>query len=158
MIKEKGSCHNNEVYCRCLPNTRRKLNGVVLRSLITQIYPPSEREALLAFVEEATGEIDASQTRTRSATKSPVPEVDAYINLLILVRLIDTNRLEESSRCSQALMNKITSQNRRTIDHIAAKCYFYHSRVAELTNRYNMLTNIHTHVFVIIVFFLDWIQ
>lgn len=106
-----------------------------MRSLITQVYPPAERESLLSFVEEATGEIDSSQARARSATKSPVPEVDAYINLLILVRLIDSNKLEEALRCSQALMTKITSQNRRTIDLIAAKCYFYHSRVAELTNR-----------------------
>ncbi|KAJ8947022.1 hypothetical protein NQ314_008707 [Rhamnusium bicolor] len=95
---------------RCLPNTRRKLNGVVLRSLISQIYPVSEREALLTFVEEASGEIDSTQARARSAAKSPVPEVDTYVNLLILVRLIDTNKLQEAERCSQALMNKITSQ------------------------------------------------
>ncbi|VEN59955.1 unnamed protein product [Callosobruchus maculatus] len=119
---------------RCLPNTRRKLNGVVLRSLITQLYPVSERDQLLCFIEEAT-EIDTSQARARSATKSPLPEVDTYINLLILVRLIDTNKLPEAERCSQALMSKITGQNRRSIDHIAAKCYFYHSRVAELTNK-----------------------
>jgi len=104
--------------------------------LINQLYPPSEREPLLSFVEEAASEIDSSQTRTRSATKSPVPEVDAYIHLLIVVRLIDTNKLEEAARCSQTLMNKITSQNRRTIDLVAAKCYFYHSRVAELTDKY----------------------
>lgn len=120
---------------RCLPNTRRKLNGAVLRSLLNQIYPVSDRDQFLVFIEEATGELDNTQTRARSATKSPVPEVDAYINLLILVRLIDTNKLQEAERCSQSLMNKITSQNRRTIDHIAAKCYFYHSRVAELTNK-----------------------
>lgn len=120
---------------RCLPNTRRKLNGVVLRSLINQIYPVSERDQLISFIEEATGELDNTQTRARSAVKSPVPEVDAYINLLILVRLIDNNKLQEAERCSQSIMNKITSQNRRTIDHIAAKCYFYHSRVAELTNK-----------------------
>lgn len=121
---------------RCLPNTRRKLNGAVLRGLINQLYPAAERDALLTFVEEAAAgsEIDTS-TRARSAIKSPVPEVDAYIHLLILVRLIDTNKLEEAARCSQSLMGKITSQNRRTIDLIAAKCYFYHSRVAELTDK-----------------------
>lgn len=32
-------------------------------------------------------------------------------------------------------MNKITSQNRRSLDLIAAKSYFYHTRVAELTNK-----------------------
>lgn len=121
---------------RGLPNTRRKLNGAVLRGLISQVYPLAERDSLLAFVEEAAAgtEIDTA-TRTRSATKSPVPEVDAYVHLLILVRLLDTNKLDEATRCSQALMTKITSQNRRTIDLIAAKCYFYHSRVAELTDK-----------------------
>ncbi|GJQ66948.1 Rpn3 [Trypoxylus dichotomus] len=121
---------------RCLPNTRRKLNGIVLRGLINQIYLLSEREPLLSFVEEAAGSSDVEQnTRVRSAIKTPVPEVDVYIHLLILVRLIDTQKLDEASRCSQALMNKIINQNRRTLDLIAAKCYFYHSRVAELTNR-----------------------
>lgn len=120
---------------RCLPNTRRKLNGVVLRGLISQIYPVAEREVLLVFVEDAIADVEQpGTTRARSAVKSPVAEVDLYINLLILVRLIDTHKLAEATRCSQALMQKITSQNRRTLDLIAAKCYFYHSRVAELTN------------------------
>ena len=32
-------------------------------------------------------------------------------------------------------MSKIISQNRRSLDLVAAKSYFYHSRVAELTNK-----------------------
>ncbi|CAG9854367.1 unnamed protein product [Phyllotreta striolata] len=120
---------------RCLPNTRRKLNGIVLRSLINQIYPVADRDVLLSFIEESTGELDNTQTKTRPATKSPVAEIDTYINLLCLVHLIDTNKLVEAERCSQILMTKITSQNRRTLDLIAAKCYFYYSRVAELTDK-----------------------
>lgn len=124
---------------RCLPNTRRKLNGIVLRGLINQIYPLAEREAILVFVEEAPSTSESepnSTTRARSAAKTPVSEVDCYINLLILIRLIDNGSMtEEAAKCSQALMNKITNQNRRTLDLIAAKCYFYHTRVAELTNK-----------------------
>lgn len=87
---------------RSLPATRRKLNGVVLRSLVNQLYPQAEREALLAFIEDSAGGSDADTgTRSRSAIKSPVPEVDAYIHLLLLVHLIDTNKLEEAGRCSQ---------------------------------------------------------
>lgn len=118
---------------RSLPSTRRKLNPAVLRGLITQVYPVGERDALFTFVEEATTEIDTS--RVRSAIKSPVPEVDAYIHLLCVVKLLDNNKYEEASNCSQLLMNKVTSQNRRTIDLVAARCYFYHSRCAELTNK-----------------------
>lgn len=118
---------------RTLPSTRRKLNGTVLRGLVTQIYPANERD-LLSYIEEPGAEIDTS--RTRSAVKTPVPEVDVYIHLLIVVRLLDTNKLEEASNCSHLLMNKITSQiYRRTLDLIAAKCYFYHSRCAELTGK-----------------------
>lgn len=122
---------------RGLPATRRKLNGTVLRNLITQIYPVTERDLLLQFVEEPSTSSESTEqtTRVRSAVKTPVSEVDAYIHLLILVRLIDTNKLETAWRCTDNLMTKISTQNRRTLDHIAAKCYFYHSRVAELTNK-----------------------
>lgn len=121
---------------RCLPNTRRKLNGVVLRGLINQIYPISERDGLLQFVEEPGTAADLdSNTRVRSAVKTPLPEVDAYVHLLILLRLIDSNKLDEAQRCCQNLMTKLTNQNRRTLDLIAAKCFFYYSRVAELTNK-----------------------
>ncbi|GLV38918.1 Regulatory particle non-ATPase 3 [Carabus blaptoides fortunei] len=118
---------------RSLPSTRRKLNPAVLRGLINQIYPGGERDGLLSFVEEPTTEIDTA--RIRSAVKSPVAEVDVYMYLLIVVRLLDSGKLEEASNCSQLLMNKITSQNRRSLDLIAAKCYFYHSRCAELTGK-----------------------
>lgn len=32
-------------------------------------------------------------------------------------------------------MDKIVSQNRRSLDIIAAKCYFYYARVYELNNK-----------------------
>lgn len=119
---------------RTLPSTRRKLNGTVLRSLINQIYPANERDSLITFIEEPAAEVDSS--RTRSAAKSPVPEVDVYLHMLIVVRLLDSNKLEEALNCSNQLMTKITSQlYRRTLDLISAKCYFYHSRCAELTGK-----------------------
>ncbi len=33
------------------------------------------------------------------------------------------------------MMDKITCQNRRTLDVIAAKCYFYYARVYELNDK-----------------------
>lgn len=122
---------------RSLPNTRRKTNPGVLRSLANQIYPVgTERNQILVFVEElSAGQSELDVPRARPATKSPIPEVDAYFHLLALVKLLDNQKLEKAMQCSEALMNKIVSQNRRTLDLIAAKSYFYHSRVAELTNK-----------------------
>ncbi|GAB0097266.1 Probable 26S proteasome non-ATPase regulatory subunit 3 [Sergentomyia squamirostris] len=122
---------------RSLPNTRQKTNSLVLRSLSTQLYPAGqERNTVLVFVEEpAPGATEPEVPRARAATKSPIPEVDAYFHLLMLVRLLDSKNLEKAYACSEALMTKIVTQNRRTLDLVAAKAYFYHSRVAELTNK-----------------------
>lgn len=142
---------------RSLPNTRRKLNPNVLRTLAAQLYPiGAEREAILTFLEELpAGSVEPEVVRPRAAVKTPLPEVDAYFHLLALVRLLDAKMLDKASQCgepwkvsgvgpstktfyflsAQQLMSKIMSQNRRSLDLVAAKSYFYHSRVAELTNK-----------------------
>ncbi|EFN82224.1 probable 26S proteasome non-ATPase regulatory subunit 3 [Harpegnathos saltator] len=123
---------------RALPNTRRRLNPVVLRGLVAGFYTKSttERDTLLAWVDEPM-EVDETQStqRFRPFSSTLLPEIDAYIHLLVLIRLIDTRKYSEAVQCSELLVQKIATQNRRTIDLIAAKCYFYHSRAYELTNQ-----------------------
>ncbi|KAF4521089.1 hypothetical protein B566_EDAN010963 [Ephemera danica] len=142
------SVHNKEQrfilrVLRALPNTRRKLNGSVLRRVVTGFYTHSaqERDALLAFVEEGgePGEGTPRMRSTRSSATPLMPEVDTYIHLLVLIRLIDSERNSEAVTCSGLLMQKVVSQNRRTIDLVAAKCYFYHSRAYELTNQLHLI-------------------
>ena len=113
------------------------MNPNVLRALASQLYPAgTERDFILTFIEDLpAGSVEPEILRPRAAIKSPLPEVDAYFHLLVLVRLLDASLLEKASLCSQELMTKITSQNRRSLDLVAAKSYFYHSRVAELTNK-----------------------
>ncbi|XP_034473981.1 probable 26S proteasome non-ATPase regulatory subunit 3 [Drosophila innubila] len=122
---------------RNMPNTRRKLNGVVFRNLAQSIYPVgADREAALALTPEL--EKDATElpdvVKKQVATKAPIAEVDAYYYLLLLVKLIDASDLKRAGTCADALMSKISIQNRRTLDLIGAKSYFYYSRVAELNN------------------------
>lgn len=121
---------------RGLPNTRRKLNPAVMNSLVSQLYPAgAEKDQILVYIEDLpAGTTEPELPRPRTAAKVPIPEVDVYFQLLALVRLLDSKNLEKAAKCSQELMNKIVGQNRRTLDLIAAKCYFYHSRVAELNN------------------------
>lgn len=85
---------------RSLPNTRRKLNANVLRSLVTQLYPSgAEREAIQVFLEDLPG--DSEVVRPRAAVKTPLPEVDAYFHLLALVRLLDAKLLDRASQCGK---------------------------------------------------------
>jgi len=38
-------------------------------------------------------------------------------------------------KLSKRLLTKLVNENRRSLDPIAAKCYFYYSRVYELTDK-----------------------
>lgn len=130
---------------RSLPNTRRKINPFVLKSLATHLYPIGlERDSILVFVDQMppVGASDAGDTpKSRVNIKSPIPEVDAYIHLLVLVQLLDNAAIEQAGQCSETLMKKIVGQNRRTLDLIAAKCYFYHSLVAEKNGNLESIRN-----------------
>lgn len=73
---------------RSLPNTRRKSSTIVLRNLIAIVYPAGvERDSIGQFLDalQPGQELDVLQQRTRATIKSPIPEVDAYLHLLVLV-------------------------------------------------------------------------
>ncbi|XP_004521419.1 probable 26S proteasome non-ATPase regulatory subunit 3 [Ceratitis capitata] len=121
---------------RSLPNTRRKLSTVVFRNIAQSIYPSgTDRDNAVGLIPSTpVGVIEIDIPRSRSASKSPIAEVDAYFYLLLLVKLIDEGDIKRAAVCSESLMSKIAGQNRRTLDLIGAKSYFYYSRVAELNN------------------------
>lgn len=60
------------------------------------------------------------------------PELVAYLRLLTLVHLIDSKQLDAASNEAVASISAITAQNRRTLDHLAAKTIFYLGRAEEL--------------------------
>lgn len=122
---------------RALTSSRRKLNHNVLRKLITGYIPNSNpnRESLLKFLEEPmdTENNFIFRPRTGKSANGPLlPELDVYIHLLVVIHLIDTKRFEEAVRCSDLLVKKLDTQNRRSLDQLSAKAYFYHSRSYEL--------------------------
>ena len=59
-------------------------------------------------------------------------EVEAFLHLLTVIRLIDSQNVEEAAKCATALIDKVKSFLRRTLTPIAAKVYFYYSRAFEL--------------------------
>lgn len=60
------------------------------------------------------------------------PELVAYLRLLTLVHLLDNKKLDAASSEAVSSISTITSQNRRTLDHLAAKTIFYLGRAEEL--------------------------
>ncbi|XP_054162551.1 26S proteasome non-ATPase regulatory subunit 3-like [Oppia nitens] len=126
---------------RSLATTRKKLNAKVLRRIINGFYTHSNnpKEPLLAFIEEPMDTDSSGQPSKAKVTKSAplplLPEIDIYFHLLVLLYLLDLERYTNAVKCSDLLMSKIVRQNRRTLDVLAAKCYFYHMRCYELTDQ-----------------------
>lgn len=144
---------------RTLVATRRKLNSRVLRKIVTGFYTHSigQRDALLALINEAAAdEMDVSNDPNgkpvvnnnmvtdakrvqKTATLPLIPELNVYFNLLVLVNLIDSGRYTIAVKCSEQLMQIVKSQNRRTLDALAAKCYYFHTRCYELVGQLNQI-------------------
>merc|ERR1711993_64153 len=121
---------------RGLPVTRKKLTSPILRKIINGFYThsASERDALLNYLDEAM-ETDESESAianirlrgAKSANTPLLPEVDCYLHLLTLLHLVDGGNKETALKCSEILIDKVASHNRRSLDHVAGRCYFYHT-------------------------------
>jgi len=122
---------------RALPVTRRKLNPTVLRTVLKTFYTAeadkTTKDGLLNFVAEAA-ELDGSLTPSRGkASATPIyPEVDYYIRLLVLIHLIDKKETSKVVPCAAQIVAQLANQNRRTLDLISAKCFFYLMRSHEM--------------------------
>lgn len=125
---------------RAIPTTRKKLTHPILRKLICGFFPNSSvaRDGLLAFLDEPMESEPGVPFRPRSArliAAAALPEVEFYFHLLVLIYLIDSECFKEAVKCSELLMQRSLGHNRRTLDPLLAKCYFYHSRAYELVDR-----------------------
>lgn len=61
-----------------------------------------------------------------------LPEITAYLHLLVQLYLLDTNALPQLAELSQIIVALLKSYNRRSLDFILAKLWFYVTRSAEL--------------------------
>jgi len=126
---------------RALAQIRKKVNARVLRKLLHNVYlsqpANAEKEEYLAYLDAAEIESEDNAIVKKAAKKAPslVPEVEVYVQLLVLIHLLDNNRNAEAVTCADRLMQKIVDLNRRTLDILAAKSYFYYARAYEVTHR-----------------------
>ncbi|KAJ8284459.1 hypothetical protein COCON_G00033090 [Conger conger] len=125
---------------RALPSTSRRLNPNVLHKAVSGFYTSNAagKEFLLGFLEEPMdmeGDVQFRPRTGKAAAAPLLPEVEAYLQLLVVVYLTNNKRYTEAQKVSDELLQKISSQNRRALDLVAAKCYYYHSRVYEFLNQ-----------------------
>jgi 26S proteasome regulatory subunit N3 len=80
-------------------------------------------------------EIDSEPKATKNGAAAPkretgkdvIPEIDIFLGILVQVHLFDSKRYQQGAEFSQFLCDRIHSLNRRTLDSLSAKVYFYYS-------------------------------
>ncbi|KAI9109238.1 hypothetical protein K1719_019861 [Acacia pycnantha] len=117
---------------------RRKLTASVLFSFIDYVAcsgsePHARFSAYLPEEDRHEMDVDTAASTVQSSAKPLLPEMEMYCYLLILLFLIDQKRYKEAKACSSESIARVKKLNRRTVDVIAARLYFYYSYIHELT-------------------------
>lgn len=119
---------------RDLVGIRKELNHEIITSVILSNYAnkKSSREFLVKAVgqlEKDTMEVDESSEQQQTEM---TPEEDLFLHLLAQLYLLDNNRMEELDELNGRIIELMGAYNRRMLDFIQAKIWFYICRTKEL--------------------------
>eukprot|EP00320_Phaeocystis_rex_P000219 CAMPEP_0119076298 /NCGR_PEP_ID=MMETSP1178-20130426/85810_1 /TAXON_ID=33656 /ORGANISM="unid sp, Strain CCMP2000" /LENGTH=518 /DNA_ID=CAMNT_0007058567 /DNA_START=44 /DNA_END=1600 /DNA_ORIENTATION=+ len=117
-------------------NPTRKLLLTQLEGLAATL--PAEADAEVGKVDPMEVE-DASADKKAKEKRSMLPETEMYVGLVVLMFLIDSKAAEAALACSQALFERLGSWNRRTLDHLSEKIYFFTSWAHECAGKLDTL-------------------
>ncbi|KAJ8764984.1 hypothetical protein K2173_010452 [Erythroxylum novogranatense] len=117
---------------------RRKLKTSVLTSFLNFVLTPgsdphNRLSSYLPKEDDHEMEVDTATSAAQASLKHPLPELEIYCYLLLLIFLIDQKRYSEAKACSSASIARLKNLNRRTVDVLASRLYFYYSLSYELT-------------------------
>ena len=132
---------------RSISSIRKHLSSDLLAQVITETYTltSSVAKTLLAAIgkedasfesPDASSEMDIdTQAKDKSQTtgkttitqKDVLPEVDTYLSILVQIYLYDTKATEFGAKFSSNLVERLRTLNRRTLDALSARVYYYYS-------------------------------
>ncbi|EEF41131.1 probable 26S proteasome non-ATPase regulatory subunit 3 [Ricinus communis] len=117
---------------------RRKLKAQLLSAFLNSILTPgsdpyTRLSSFLPKEDDHEMEVDTATSVTQAPAKHPLPELEMYCYLLVLIYLIDQKKYNEAKACSTACIARLKNLNRRTVDVLASRLYFYYSLSYELT-------------------------
>ncbi|KAJ5124707.1 Winged helix-turn-helix transcription repressor DNA-binding [Penicillium bovifimosum] len=121
---------------RSISSMRKHLTPEVLAEVIVETYPESSSTA--SFLLEALGQTKAYEnalassemevdSEKKAAPKETLAEVDVYLSILVQIYLFDQREIQKGVQFSTSLIERLRALNRRTLDSLAARVYFYYS-------------------------------
>jgi len=66
---------------------------------------------------------------------SKMPEIQAVLHLIYIMKLVDEKHLEATLEHTTKLMERVKDINRRTLDPINSRVYYFHALACELNNK-----------------------
>eukprot|EP00123_Amoebidium_parasiticum_P000983 comp11947_c0_seq1/m.6619 comp11947_c0_seq1/g.6619 ORF comp11947_c0_seq1/g.6619 comp11947_c0_seq1/m.6619 type:complete len:483 (-) comp11947_c0_seq1:559-2007(-) len=118
---------------RTLPSLRKRITPDLLRQAVCAHL--AEGHPLRTFLTSYLGEGSMDVDQPKGSKKGKGPETEVYLQLLVLIHLLDSQRLPDAITCADDLIGRIKASNRRTMNGLAAKSYFYYARAYELSGR-----------------------
>ncbi|RAK92672.1 terpenoid synthase [Aspergillus costaricaensis CBS 115574] len=122
---------------RSISSMRKHITGDVLAEVIEETYSSSSVTAsfLLNALDQAgalagarsSAKMEIESEKTKSAPKETLPEVDIYMSILVQIFLYDKKEIQLGAKFSTNLIERLRTLNRRTLDSLAARVYFYYS-------------------------------
>ncbi|KUJ14892.1 uncharacterized protein LY89DRAFT_783948 [Mollisia scopiformis] len=130
---------------RSISSIRKRLTPDILAQVIAETYPstsPAAKSLLLAidrdyvsFTKPAATEMEIDgESKGKLAKKEQkeiIPEVDIFLGILIQIYFLDNKINKMGAYFSAQLTEEIHSLNRRTLDSLSARVYFYWSLFCE---------------------------
>lgn len=126
---------------RDLGRLRRKISQdpECLRIIVNKTYAndhPNKLYLVDIIGTPKTNEDKMDVDESINSNESVLPEVDLYIHLLFQIYLLDQDQLKKLDGFNDKIINLMQTFNRRSLDFIQAKIWFYISRTKELTKDY----------------------
>jgi len=131
---------------RSISSIRKRLTPDILTQVITETYPstsPAAKSLLVALDREdavfgkpavsTEMEIDNDpKSKTgKKEQKEIIPEVEIFLGILTQIYYLDNHLNQKGAVFSGHLAERIHSLNRRTLDSLTARVYFYYSMFCE---------------------------
>jgi 26S proteasome regulatory subunit N3 len=132
---------------RSISSIHKRLSPEILAQVITETYPstsPAAKSLLIAidkehatFGKQPSSEMDidgdskVSSKTGRKESKDIIPEIDIFLGILVQIHFLDTKTNQKGVVFSAHLAERIHSLNRRTLDSLSARVYFYYSLFCE---------------------------
>ena len=124
---------------RSISSSRKHLSRELLAGVVSDTYGSSSPVAQLllaaldqthAPTQQAGSEMDIDGQKvaaSKNAAKEVLPEVDTYLGILIQALFFDTKSFDRGAKLSTKLVERLRTLNRRTLDPLSAKVYFYYA-------------------------------